>query len=73
MVFLRSKIIRNAQDARPLTTNLLDRARLEEINQSGRTYSKIDNWIENGATAPGAQTPSISTPSSSAPRIYNGQ
>jgi len=45
MVFLRPKIIRNASDARPLTQELLDRARLEEIRQSGRTTSKIDEYI----------------------------
>jgi general secretion pathway protein D len=73
MVFMRSKIIRNASDARPLTENLLNRARLEEINQSGRDFSKIDNWIDEGATSPGAVRPRITNSTNSAPRIYNGQ
>ena len=47
MVFLRPKIIRNASDARPLTQDLLNRARIEDINQSGRATSKIDDYISN--------------------------
>jgi general secretion pathway protein D len=47
MVFLRPKIIRNASDARPLTQDLLNRARIEDINQSGREVSKIDEYISN--------------------------
>ena len=47
MVFLRPKIIRNASDARPLTQDLLNRARIEDINQSGREISKIDEYISN--------------------------
>ena len=42
MVFLRPTIIRNAEDARRLTQSRLSRMRLEDINQSGREQSKID-------------------------------
>ncbi len=42
MVFLRPTIIRNAEDARPLTQSRLDRIRREDILQSGRAVSKID-------------------------------
>ncbi len=42
MVFLRPTIIRNADDARRLTQSRLSRMRLEDINQSGREQSKID-------------------------------
>ena len=42
MVFLRPTIIRNADDARRLTQSRLNRMRLEDINQSGREQSKID-------------------------------
>ena len=59
MVFLRPKIIRNASDARPLTQDLLNRARIEDINQSGRATSKIDDYIA------GLEKP--------APGITNGQ
>lgn len=45
MVFLRPTIIRNADDARPLTQSRLDRMRLEDMNQSGRTTSKIDDIL----------------------------
>ena len=45
MVFLRPTIIRNAEDARPLTQSRLDRMRLEDMNQSGRTTSKIDDIL----------------------------
>ena len=64
MVFLRPKIIRNASDARPLTQDLLNRARIEDMQQSGRPTSKIDDYVP-GLTDTG-------TPGS-APRIYNGQ
>lgn len=43
MVFLRPTIIRRSEDARPITQNLLDRIRADEMNQSGRTESKIDD------------------------------
>ena len=59
MVFLRPKIIRNASDARPLTQEFLNRARIEEIRQSGRTTSKIDEYV-----------PNLNPPTT---RIYNGQ
>ncbi len=45
MVFLRPTIIRNASDARPLTQDRLNRMRLEDMRQSGREFSKIDNYI----------------------------
>jgi len=51
MVFLRPKIIRNASDARPLTQDLLNRARIEDVNQSGREISKIDQYISNLETS----------------------
>lgn len=59
MVFLRPKIIRNASDARPLTQEFLNRARIEELRQSGRTTSKIDEYV-----------PNLNPPTT---RIYNGQ
>ena len=46
MVFLRPTIIRNASDARPLTQRGLDRMRLEDMQQSGRDYSKIDSFLD---------------------------
>jgi len=48
MVFLRPTIIRNASDARPLTEDRLNRIRLEDIRQSGRTTSKIDGVLSFG-------------------------
>jgi len=45
MVFLRPTIIRNASDARPLTENRLNQIRAEDINQSGRSVSKIDTLL----------------------------
>ena len=45
MVFLRPKIIRNAQDARPLTQYRLNQIRAEDISQSGRETSKLDSVI----------------------------
>ncbi|GGX63790.1 type II secretion system protein GspD [Litorimonas cladophorae] len=45
MVFLRPTIIRNAADARPLTQERLNQIRIEDLNQSGRTVSKIDNLL----------------------------
>ena len=44
MVFLRPKIIRSASDARPLTQELLNRARREDMLQSQRLTSKIDDY-----------------------------
>lgn len=46
MVFLRPKIIRTAADARPLTQQRLNLIRDEDISQSGRSYSKIDQFFE---------------------------
>ena len=46
MVFLRPKIIRSAADARPLTEERLNYIREEDLSQSGRSYSKIDNFLE---------------------------
>lgn len=48
MVFLRPTIIRDADDARPLTQSRLNRMRREDINQSGRDVSKIDDFISSG-------------------------
>ena len=42
MVFLRPTIIRNEDDARLATQSRLDRMRVEDIQQSGRTISKLD-------------------------------
>lgn len=42
MVFLRPTIIRTAADARPLTQDRIDQIRAEDLNQSGRTVSKLD-------------------------------
>ena len=42
MVFLRPTIIRDAQDARLLTQDRLNRMRIEDVRQSGREISKID-------------------------------
>jgi general secretion pathway protein D len=50
MVFLRPTIIRNAEDARPLTQTRLDRMRLEDMNQSGRATSKIDDLLIDPVT-----------------------
>ena len=55
MVFLRPKIIRNASDARPLTQDLLNRARTQEMQLSGRPTSKIDDYVR------GLETPVIGT------------
>ncbi|RKQ72130.1 type II secretion system protein D (GspD) [Litorimonas taeanensis] len=45
VVFIRPTIIRNGEDARPLTQERLDQIRREDISQSGRTYSKLDEII----------------------------
>lgn len=47
MVFLRPKIIRNAQDARPLTQYRLNTIRSEDMSQSGRDTSKIDTILNS--------------------------
>lgn len=46
MVFIRPTIIRNAGDARRLTNEYLNEIRIEDLNQSGRTVSKIDAFLE---------------------------
>jgi general secretion pathway protein D len=45
VVFLRPTIIRNGEDARPLTQARLDQIRREDMQQSGRDFSKIDDVI----------------------------
>ncbi len=45
MVFLRPTIIRNGEDSRPLTQERLQRMRAEDMLQSGRDYSKIDDVV----------------------------
>jgi type II secretory pathway component GspD/PulD (secretin) len=47
MVFLRPKIIRSATDARPLTQELLNRARREDMLQSQRLTSKLDDYLSD--------------------------
>ncbi len=47
MVFLRPKIIRSASDARPMTQELLNRARREDMLQSQRPSSKIDDYLSD--------------------------
>ena len=46
MVFLRPTIIRTALDAQSLTEERLNQVRVEDLNQSGRTVSKIDSFLE---------------------------
>ena len=46
MVFLRPTIIRTALDAQSLTEERLNQIRAEDINQSGRTVSKIESFLE---------------------------
>ncbi len=46
MVFLRPTIIRNGADARPLTQERLRYLRDEDLRQTGRSFSKIDPFIE---------------------------
>lgn len=46
MVFLRPTIVRTAADARPITADRLDYMRREDINQSGRSVSKIDEILK---------------------------
>lgn len=45
MVFLRPTIIRNADDARPVTQERLNQIRAQDLNQSGRTVSKLDSLL----------------------------
>ena len=45
MVFLRPTIIRTALDAQSLTQQRLNQVRAEDLNQSGRTVSKVDSFL----------------------------
>ncbi len=45
MVFLRPTIIRSQADAEPLTQRRLDQMRREDLLQSGREQSKIDEFV----------------------------
>lgn len=45
MVFLRPKIIRTADDAKPITDRLLEKMRQADMLQSGRDTSKIDTML----------------------------
>lgn len=45
MVFLRPTIIRSQADAEPLTQRRLDQMRREDLLQSGRDQSKIDEFV----------------------------
>ena len=47
MVFLRPTIIRNADDARAATQVRLEQSRAEDLDQSGRTVSKLDTILVN--------------------------
>lgn len=47
MVFLRPTIIRNGEDAKPLTQRRLEYIKAQDRLQSGRTTSKIDEIIDN--------------------------
>lgn len=46
MVFLRPTIIRNGADARPLTNQRLEYMRQQDILQSGRVQSKLDDIVK---------------------------
>lgn len=46
MVFLRPTIIRSGDDARPLTQRRIEYMRLQDKLQSGRTTSKLDEYIK---------------------------
>lgn len=46
MVFLRPTIIRNSEDAIPLTQRRIDYMRQQEMIQSGRTTSKLDGTLD---------------------------
>ena len=45
MVFIRPTIIRNVGDARRLTDEYMNEIRIEDLNQSGRTVSKVDTFL----------------------------
>ncbi len=47
MVFLRPTIIRNQADADPLTQSRLNQMRRADLDQSGRSLSKIDQFFLN--------------------------
>ncbi len=47
MVFLRPTIIRNSSDAKPLTEQRLEYMRQQDMLQSGRSTSKLDEIIPN--------------------------
>lgn len=47
MVFLRPTIIRDGQDARPLTQERLNYIRNEDLQQTGRETSKFDQLVPN--------------------------
>lgn len=47
MVFLRPTIIRDGQDARPLTEERLNYIRNEDLQQTGRDVSKFDQLVPN--------------------------
>ena len=47
MVFLRPTIIRDGQDARPLTEERLNYIRNEDLQQTGRVVSKFDQLVPN--------------------------
>ena len=46
MVFLRPTIIRTGADAQRLTEQRLNQIRAEDISQSGRAVSKIDELFD---------------------------
>ncbi len=46
MVFLRPTIIRSQADAEPLTQSRINYIRQEDLNQSGRNTSKLDNYLQ---------------------------
>ena len=46
MVFLRPTIIRDQADADPLTQSRINYIRQEDLNQSGRVDSKLDNYLQ---------------------------
>lgn len=52
MVFLRPTIIRNSRDAQPLTQRRLNQIRREDMMQSGRTTSKLDQILDGDRIEP---------------------
>ena len=46
MIFLRPTIIRNGDDAKPLTQSRLQYLREQDLRQSGRNHSKLDDLID---------------------------